>query len=140
MAGSHRDPQTLGNAISSALGIGDDTPPTQATQIYRGALQRSVEQMEQLLGRLGAQAVVNHSIRITSNSRPEVAVVKMSEGKVDISELEAMARASTESPALHLHLEALLLTIFVTLNELTGNVITSLLIENFRTKPADIKE
>ncbi len=98
---------------------------------YRLALRSSWERMEMVVGTGGAVAIVRHAVKVASRQRPEIALVTVGDAGPDLSPMEQkISQAGPEDSCACLR--ELCLAVFLTLAELTGDVLLSPLLKELR--------
>lgn len=122
------EPEALRQAIVGALGLsGDGCVDAGAAEGYRYAVRMAWVRMERVVGRMGASAIIEHAGKAAARRRPRVALVTVGEEGPDLSPLEDVDPTSAcES------LEELCVATFRTLVELTGDVVSSQVLDDLR--------
>lgn len=121
------DPQDLKQMLARVVGVSpDECDRKQTIAAYEFVLRQSWSDMEMLVGKMGARAIVEHSVGRAARARPTVGLVSVTDDGPDISPLMAQHEAGTEAC---LCLLELCMVIFSTLIQLTGEVITGPLLE-----------
>lgn len=127
MAGVPHDPEALKRALALTIGVSpDECDSGQIVAEYEFLLHQSWNAMEPLVGRMGARAITEHSIKKAAKDQPAASLVAVTENGPDISALLARHR---DEPEACLSLIELCTAVFLTMMELTGEVIAAPLLE-----------
>ncbi|MCL4532030.1 MAG: hypothetical protein M1582_02375, partial [Actinobacteria bacterium] len=122
-----RDPQAIRHMLALVAGISPEECDREETvAVYEFVLRESWIDMEALVGKMGARAIVEHSVGRAARERPAVGLVAVTENGPDISPLLAQYQAGAEACRCLLELCTV---VFLTMIQLTGEVIAAPLLE-----------